>query len=273
MKRARESKPFAKRSLGQNFLVDPSYISKIIDALEVRSGDIVVEIGPGRGALTERLVATADRIIAVEIDRDLVPLLRDRFKNDENLIVIEADVLKIDLAQLVPRDIHTAPNSPLFKVVANLPYYISTAVLQKLAEQRHLLSTLVLMFQREVVDRITAAPGNSDRGFLTVLTEAFFEIERLFDVPAEAFRPQPKVRSSVVRLTPKTREISNETVFRELISNAFRQKRKTLTNNLKAFYPNAAEIIAAAGIDPRLRPEALTIDQWLRLVESAPKGG
>ncbi|MEP7076563.1 MAG: 16S rRNA (adenine(1518)-N(6)/adenine(1519)-N(6))-dimethyltransferase RsmA [Acidobacteriota bacterium] len=268
MKRARESKPFAKRSLGQNFLVDPLYIAKIVDALEVQPGNIVVEIGPGRGALTERLVAHADRIIALEIDRDLVPLLRDRFKNDENLIVIEADVLKTDLAELVPPDMHTDPSSPPFKVVANLPYYISTAVLQKLAEQRHLLSTLVLMFQREVVDRITAAPGNSDRGFLTVLTEAFFEVERLFDVPAEAFRPQPKVRSSVVRLTPKASVISSETVFRELISNAFRQKRKTITNNLKPFYPNAAATLAAAEIDPRLRPEALTLDQWLRLMQS-----
>src|SRR5260221_4153596 len=138
-------------------------------------------------------------------------------------------------------------------------------------EQRHVFSSMVLMFQREVVDRITAKPANSERGFLTVLAEAFFEIERLFDVAPAAFRPEPKVWTSVVRLNPKTTVMPNETVFRELISNGFRQKRKTIANNLKAFYPNAIEILASTKIDPTLRPEALDLNQWLRLAESGLK--
>ena len=126
---------------------------------------------------------------------------------------------------------------------------------------------MVLMFQKEVVDRIAAEPGNSERGFLTVLVEAFFKVEKLFDIPPAAFRPQPKVWSSVVRITPAAGEVPNESMFRELVSSAFVQKRKTILNNLKGKYPNAADMLARAEIDPKLRPEALTLDQWFRLVE------
>lgn len=256
---------FAKKSLGQNFLVDPSFITKIIHALAIHPGETILEIGPGRGALTERLIDMADRIVALELDREFVPQLAERFSGNANFTVIEADVLQTDLSQLILPDPRSKVQGPTSKVVANLPYYISTAVLQKFADQRHLFSTLILMFQREVVERITARPGDSDRGFLTVLTEACFDAHKLFDVPPEAFRPRPNVWSSVVRLTPKTTGIRDEARFRELISNAFRQKRKTLSNNLKEIYPNAADIIIAAGIDPTLRPEALTLDQWLLL--------
>ena len=273
MTRSSSSKPFAKKSLGQNFLVDPAYIEKIITALRIQPGETILEIGPGRGALTERLVEKADNIIALELDRSLVPLLRDRFGANRNFLVIEGDALNIDFAQISSMNPHSALRTSQLKLVANLPYYISTAILQRLMEQRNVFTSMVLMFQREVVERITAKPRNSERGFLTVLAEAFFEIEKLFDVPPAAFRPQPKVWSSVVRLIPKTTEIPNEELFRELISNGFRQKRKTIVNNLKALYPNAAAILASARIDPTLRPEALNLDQWLRLAESGLKKG
>jgi 16S rRNA (adenine1518-N6/adenine1519-N6)-dimethyltransferase len=259
--------PFAKRSLGQNFLVDSAYIAKIINALDIGSEEIIIEIGPGRGALTERLVEKASRLIALELDRGLIPLLAQQFSNNQNFTVLEADALEIDFAKLVSSNPQSKIQNLKSKLVANLPYYISTAILQRLIEQRQVFSMMVLMFQKEVVDRITAPPGNSDRGFLTVLAEAFLNVEKLFDVPPTAFRPQPKVWSSVVRITPKTGRVSNESVFRELVSSAFLQKRKTIRNNLKNKYPNAAEILLSAAIGPKLRPEALTLEQWQRLAQ------
>jgi len=273
MTRSSSSKPFAKKSLGQNFLVDSAYIEKIITALDIQPGEAILEIGPGRGALTERLVEKADHIIALELDREFVPQLAERFSDYKNFTVVEANALETDFFQLISRNPKSKIENSKCKLVANLPYYISTAILQRLMEQRNVFTSMVLMFQREVVERITAKPRNSERGFLTVLAEAFFEIEKLFDVPPAAFRPQPKVWSSVVRLIPKTTEIPNEELFRELISNGFRQKRKTIVNNLKALYPNAAAILASARIDPTLRPEALNLDQWLRLAESGLKKG
>ena len=273
MTRSSSSKPFAKKSLGQNFLVDSAYIEKIITALDIQPGEAILEIGPGRGALTERLVEKADHIIALELDREFVPQLAERFSDHKNFAVVEANALETDFSQLISRNPKSKIETPKCKLVANLPYYISTAILQRLMAQRKVFTSMVLMFQREVVERITAKPGNSERGFLTVLAEASFEVEKLFDVPPAAFRPQPKVWSSVVRLIPKTTEIPNEELFRELISNGFRQKRKTIVNNLKALYPNTAAILASARIDPTLRPEALNLDQWLRLAESGLKKG
>lgn len=257
-------KPFAKKSLGQNFLVDPFFISKIISALDIQLDETIVEIGPGRGALTEILVDSGAQIIAVELDRVFVPFLRDRFESRDNFRIVEADALEIDFGKLISEKQET----PRVKLVANLPYYISTAILQKLIEQRHVFSSMILMFQREVVDRIAARPGQSERGFLTVLAEAYFTVEKLFDVPPEAFIPSPKVWSSVVRIIPGTADIPNERAFRDLVSLAFLQKRKTILNNLKGRYPNAAEVLSQAGIDNKLRPEALTLDQWLAIAKS-----
>jgi len=247
---------FAKKSLGQNFLTDPGIIRQIVDAIDLSPNDSVIEIGPGRGALTDCLIEKAANVIAIELDRELVPQLRDRYNDHENFSVLEADALEIDLVELVKDD--------KVKLVANLPYYISTAILQRLAEQRHYLSSLVLMFQREVVDRITARPGDSERGFLTVIVEAAFSTEKLFDVPPCAFEPQPKVWSSVVRMTPTNRKSPHEG-FRGLLSTGFAMKRKTIANNLKTAYPNYAAALETAGIAPKSRAETLTLEQWLLL--------
>lgn len=257
---------YAKKSLGQNFLVDNIYIRKIVDAVDPSETDTIIEIGPGRGAITEQLVPSGANIIAIELDRELVPMLRERFTNDSNFNVVEADATELDFASLINADPQAASRNPqLAKVVANLPYYISTAILQKLIEQRECFSSLVLMFQREVVDRITAGPGNSERGYLTVLVESAFTVEKLFDVPPMAFRPQPKVWSSVVRLTPKVNLVSHPEQFRQLLSAAFAQKRKTILNNLKTFSPEAPAALEKAKIDPGRRAETLTLDEWLRL--------
>lgn len=268
------TKPFAKKSFGQNFLVDVNYIDKIIGALDLRAGDDVIEIGAGRGALTEKLVESGARVTAIELDRDLIPLLKEKFAENENFSLVEQDALKINFAGLVQ---NTKTENQKAKLVANLPYYISTAILQKLIEQRDCFSEMVLMFQREVVERITAVPGNKERGFLTVLVEAYVEAEKLFDVPPAAFRPAPKIRSAVVRLTPRENvEIEDEKLFREIVSAAFAQRRKTILNNLKNAPANLKEKIGDAEnllndsrIDARRRAETLTAEEWRRILKPA----
>jgi 16S rRNA (adenine1518-N6/adenine1519-N6)-dimethyltransferase len=252
----------AKRSLGQNFLTDPNYIRKIVEAAAPEEGESIVEIGPGTGALTESLLAAGARVTAIEFDRDLAEGLRERFDPTGRFTLIERDALKVEICTIA-----LAP----IKVAANLPYNISTAILQKLASERGCLSTLVLMFQKEVVDRISAPPGSTERGYLTVVTEASFEVAKLFDVPPSAFRPVPKVTSSVVRLRPKP-ALAGEDDFFKLVSTAFAAKRKTLSNNLKASYPGYVEMLEAAGIDGKRRAETLSIGEWLALHEAVRAG-
>jgi 16S rRNA (adenine1518-N6/adenine1519-N6)-dimethyltransferase len=267
--------PYAKKSFGQNFLVDQNYIERIIAAVNLQPGETVLEIGPGRGALTERLVQTAGRVVAVELDRELIAPLAEKFARYENFQLIEADALKIDFREIA-NDPGRAANDKL-KLVANLPYYISTAILQKLAAQRNVFEEMILMFQREVVERITAAPADSERGFLTVLVETYFETRKLFDVPPNSFRPAPKVWSAVVRLTPKENSgIEDDRLFRELLSAGFRQKRKTIFNNLKnaggelqkrfETESGLSAILEKAGIESRRRAETLTLEEWKNLV-------
>ena len=266
MKSASRSNPFAKRSLGQNFLSDPSHIDRIIDAVSPSSVDTIIEIGPGRGVLTEHLIESGAMVIAIELDRDLVPFLREKFTAHANFQVHEMNALDVNFGSLISDNVKfEIRDSKSVKLVANLPYYISTAVLQRLAEQRECFSELVLMFQKEVVDRITAKPGNSDRGFLTVLVEVCFEAEKLFDVPPEAFRPVPKVWSSVLRLKPKPFEIANFESFRQIVSLAFAKKRKTIFNNLKPHFENAADALGSASIEPSRRAETLSVDEWRKL--------
>ncbi|MFN6964822.1 MAG: 16S rRNA (adenine(1518)-N(6)/adenine(1519)-N(6))-dimethyltransferase RsmA [Pyrinomonadaceae bacterium] len=253
----REFPPRAKRSLGQNFLVDPNFIRKIVAALEPTAGDRIVEIGPGRGALTELLVESGAGVTAIELDRELAPALAERFGASERFRVVEGDALEFDFRALA--------SGAKLKLVANLPYYVSTAILQRLAEQHDAFGSLVLMFQREVVERITARPGTAERGFLTVIAEAHFEIEKLFDVPPQAFRPVPKIWSSVVRLVPRASASDIPSAFRGVASAAFRQPRKTILNNLKAGFADAAAALGSAGIDPRRRAESLTADEWVAL--------
>ena len=259
---SRESrKPFAKKSLGQNFLVDQNYIRKITAAADPQPTDTIIEIGPGRGAITDGLVESGANIIAIELDREFAPQLAERFNAAKNFRVVEADAAQIAFGKL------TTEKSQ-FKLVANLPYYISTAILQHLAAQREHFTSLVLMFQKEVVDRISSPAGDSERGFLTVLTELAFSVERLFDVPPNAFRPVPKVTSTVARLTPKPKTDIDEARFRELVSTAFSQKRKTILNNLKSRYPDARGKLERSGIDASRRAESLEMSEWIALLRS-----
>ncbi|MEJ7846789.1 MAG: 16S rRNA (adenine(1518)-N(6)/adenine(1519)-N(6))-dimethyltransferase RsmA [Pyrinomonadaceae bacterium] len=253
--------PFAKKSFGQNFLVDERVVGKIIDALNLNGYETVIEIGAGRGALTERLLEKAGKVIAIELDRDLIPVLQARFGVFRDFRLVEADALKTNFAEIIGKD-------EKVKLVANLPYNISTAILQRLSDQRHTFSELILMFQREVVERITARPGHKERGFLSVLVEAGFNSEKLFDVPGNAFRPVPMVMSSVVSLTPIDTQIDDPVLFRKIVSKGFLQKRKTIFNNFKADFKDAKELLEEIGIDPNRRAETLTLSEWISFVNS-----
>ena len=256
----------AKKSLGQNFLQDETVIKRIIDALDVRPDETVVEIGPGHGELTAQLIEKAAAVIAIEFDRDLIASLKNRFSQNESFTALNEDVLSVDLSRLIAENLGSEISN--LKLIANLPYNISTPILQRLIDQRSLFSRFVLMFQREVVERITAAPGGKDRGFLSVMVEDAFDAEYLFDVPPQAFRPVPKVWSAVVRLTPKSARIKDEILFRKILSISFSQKRKNIQNNLKGAYPNASGLLESAGIDSRRRAETLTLNEWGKLIDS-----
>jgi 16S rRNA (adenine1518-N6/adenine1519-N6)-dimethyltransferase len=262
----------AKKSLGQNFLVDERVVERIVGALGPRDDEeAIIEIGPGRGELTSRLVERAGRVVAVELDRELVPLLSERFRAYANFHLIEADALTTDLCALV------APFARA-RVVANLPYYISTAILQRLMEQRACIREMFLMLQREVVERITARPGSSERGYLSVLVEAYCDAEALFDVAPGSFRPVPKVWSTVVRLRLRPLPAvgaEDEALFRQLVSAGFAQKRKTIFNNLRGAPSalrsriekagGARQVLEAARLAPGRRAETLTLEEWAGL--------
>ncbi len=251
-----------KRSLGQNFLRDRNIADRIIAALDPGNEDRVVEIGPGQGALTAELIDRVGNVFAIEFDRDLIETLTSRFADRPQFTLINADALEFDF-----RTLPVTPEEPS-KLVANLPYNISTPILRRLMTVRDLFSVVVLMFQREVVERITAPVGTRDRGYITVLVENAFEAERLFDVSPGAFYPVPKVWSSVVRLTPRATDPETDRALDRLLSVAFAHKRKTILNNLITAFPSARPTLEEAGIDPKRRAETLSLAEWKRLSEA-----
>ena len=264
----------AKRRFGQNFLVDRNVVDRIVTAVAPRSDETIFEIGSGQGALTARLLETAGRVVALEFDRELVPFLRTKFARVANLHLIEADALTTDFRAAIEP-------APRARVVANLPYNIATAILQRLIDQRDCISEMVLMLQREVVDRVTAEPGSSERGYLSVLVEAYCEAEKLFDVPPQAFRPVPKVWSAVVRLRVRPKiaaEVKDEALLWQIVSAGFAQRRKTILNNLRDAPESIQEllekrggasiVLCDAGIPPLRRAETFTFEEWASLVNA-----
>jgi 16S rRNA (adenine1518-N6/adenine1519-N6)-dimethyltransferase len=259
----------AKRSLGQNFLVGSHYPQRIVDSVAPQPGETIIEIGPGYGALTDLLVKRGVRVIAIEIDKALIQTLLERFADTPNLNLIEADALTSDFCSLI------SPAASA-RVVANLPYYVSTPVLQKLIGYRHCLTEMTLMLQREVVERITAHPGGKEYGYLSVLVQFYCKTAKLFDVPPGAFRPSPKVYSSVVRLHLRPQPavaVDDQSGFFELTKVLFGQRRKTIFNNLRAGCErlklvNEMEIdraLTISSLDPRRRAETLSLEEIARL--------
>ncbi len=241
----------AKKRLGQHFLHDPGVIRRLIDAIRPQPTDIVAEIGSGPGALTAPLVERLERLHVVEIDRDLAASLPTRVAHPERLVVHEADALRFDFGAL-------AAGPRTLRVVGNLPYNISTPLLFHLLGFGAVLKDLHVMLQREVVDRMTAAPGGKEYGRLTIMLALWAKSEALFDVGPGAFTPPPKVWSTVVRLTPHTSPpfpIADHDRYAKLVAHLFSMRRKTLGRSLKGQLTPAQ--ITATGIDPMRRPETL----------------
>jgi 16S rRNA (adenine1518-N6/adenine1519-N6)-dimethyltransferase len=267
----------AKKSLGQNFLVDESVIARIVREFAPHADETVVEIGAGRGALTAQLVRSVGRLVAVEFDRDLAPILQERFGLHENFTLVNNDALSVDFCAVV------LPAKSA-RIVANLPYNIATAILQRLIAQRTCISEMVLMLQREVVERINAPPGSSERGYLSVFVEAYCEAEPLFDVAPAAFRPIPKVWSTVVRLRVRERldSATDHALLWQTLSAGFAQRRKTILNNLRGAPASlrerieerggASSVLAVAGVEPQRRAETLTLEEWSRLASVLGSG-
>jgi len=252
----------ARKRFGQNFLVDPHYIKRIVDAVDPQPGDNIVEIGPGLAAITTDLVARAGRIAAVEIDRDLAARLRAQFA-PASLELHEADALEFDFATL-GNDL---------RIVGNLPYNVSSPLLFRFVQHADRLRDVHVMLQREVVARMAAAPDTPDYGRLTVMLQAAFRITRLFVVPGGAFRPAPKVESAVARLVPLREDkphIADQAAFARTVAAAFAQRRKTLRNALSTLA--SADDIVRAGIDPSLRGEALSVADFVRLANALAAG-
>ncbi len=248
-----------RKRFGQHFLHDSTVIRRIVDAVAPAEGERVVEVGPGRGALTWTLLARAKNMDVIEIDRDLAKSLREDIRAEGHLRVHVENVLDTDFNEL------RGAGAPL-RIVGNLPYNISTPLLFRLLKQRAAIADMHFMLQKEVVARMAAPPGGKDYGRLTVMIAAYAEVTALFDVGPGAFTPRPKVWSAIVHLRPTLEprfDIGDDAALRTLVTAAFSQRRKTLRNGLKNLL--AANDIEACGIDPQLRPETLGPDQFGRL--------
>jgi 16S rRNA (adenine1518-N6/adenine1519-N6)-dimethyltransferase len=271
-----------KPKMGQHFLTSESAAQRIVEALGDISEATVLEIGPGRGAITDLLARKARRLIAVELDRVLSAQLRMKFNLRPNVEIIEGDILKIELDTvfgLKPGMLHTGLSftpEPA-RVVGNLPYYITSDILLRLLEYHRYFSTIVIMVQKEVADRVAASTGSRDYGLLSATVQLYGRVEQLFTLPPGAFAPVPKVHSSVVRITIKPRLESlrvPETEFINFLKLCFGQKRKTLWNNLKTQYDENTlrEAMSKSGVKPAIRAEALPLEKTAALFRALRNG-
>jgi len=260
-----------KKALGQNFLVDRNVLDRIARLVERGPDARILEVGPGRGALTRLLAGQGARVVAIEFDRQLVPLLVSEFADNASVEIVEADILAVDLpALLLERHAGT------WQAAANLPYNISTPVLFRFLEERRHFSRLVLMLQKEVGERLVASPGTKEYGILSVLFRLHFDISREVTVKPGSFRPVPKVDSVVLKFLPLAEprvDVGDEEFFRRVVKAAFGQRRKTLWNCLKALDIGCAEgelmqALAGCGIAPQRRGETLSLDEFALLARS-----
>lgn len=251
----------ARKRFGQNFLHDRGVIQRILDSFHPQHGETVVEIGPGLGALTQPLLERIPHLHAVELDRDLAARLRAEH-DPGRLTVHETDALRFDFCSL-------APAGSKLRILGNLPYNISTPILFHLLDQSHCVADMLFMLQKEVVERMVAAPDSADYGRLSVMLQWRCRIEKLFTVGSGAFTPAPRVESAIVRLVPYLKppiKVRDPATFSRLVQTAFAHRRKTLRNNLKALM--TGEAIAALGIEPERRAETLTLDEFARLANT-----
>lgn len=248
-----------KRHLGQNFLYDPNILKKMIQVARLSQGDTVVEIGPGPGRLTKLLTQSAKKVIAIEIDDELYEQLKVNFLGQKNVELIHGDALKFPFESIGD-----------FKVVGNIPYYITTPLIFKLLEEKKRLKTMTLTIQKEVAERIVARPGGKDYGVLSIMIQLYTQPELQFIIPRGVFRPVPRVDSAVVHmkiLANPSINVKDEKFFSRVVKTAFSQRRKTLANSLKSFGKDIKERLNRCGIDPKRRPETLSLAEFARLSE------
>lgn len=259
------------KSLGQNFLIDENILYKIIDGAEISKEDGVIEIGPGIGTLTQVLAERAGKVVAVEIDKNLMPILEETLREADNVEVINQDVLKLDLHGLIRDKFEGKP----VKVIANLPYYVTTPIIMKFLEERIPVSSMVVMIQKEVADRMQAKPGTKDYGALSVAVQYYCEPRMITKVPKSVFIPQPKVESTVIQLkvleNPKVK-VKDEGLLFDIVRAAFGKRRKTLLNalsssNLGLDKEKIKEILSKSNIQEERRGETLTIEEFAHLAD------
>lgn len=262
----------ANKSLGQNFLINNEVVSTIIESANISNKDLVIEIGPGLGTLTSRLLEKAGKVICVELDDRMIRILEDRFKLYNNFELIHNDVLKVDLNKIIEENLENS-NLKTAKIVANLPYYITTPIIMKLLEEKLNIETITVMIQKEVADRLVALPGTKNAGAITYSVYYYADASKIIDVERNSFIPEPNVTSTVIQLKIRKEsllQVENEELMFKIIKQAFMQRRKTLVNALSnlAIFNNKEEIIQLLkelNINEKVRGEALTIEQYAKI--------
>ena len=259
-----------QKKFGQNFLIDPHVLDKIIRAAEITEDDFVLEIGPGMGTMTQYLAYAAREVYAVEIDKSLIPILEDTLSEYDNVTVINEDILKVDIAKLAEEKNGGRP----IKVVANLPYYITTPIIMGLFESHVPVESITVMVQKEVADRMQVGPGTKDYGALSLAVQYYAKPYIVANVPPNCFMPRPKVGSAVIRLTRHAEtpvQVDDEKLLFQIIRASFNQRRKTLANGLKNYEGLSFEketieaAIAECGFSPSVRGEALSLEEFAKL--------
>lgn len=263
----------ANKSLGQNFLINEEVINQIIEKAEIDENDLVIEIGPGLGTLTSRLLEKAGKVICVELDDRMITILNDRFKLYNNFELIHDDILKVDLNKIINENLLENNNINKIKIVANLPYYITTPIIMKLLEEKLNITSITVMIQKEVADRLIAVPGEKNAGAITYSVYYYAEAEKVLDVANNSFIPEPSVTSTVIKLNIRKEpviQINDEKLMFKIIKQAFMQRRKTLVNALSNMdiFKSKEEIVKVLenlNINTKVRGEALTIEQYAQI--------
>lgn len=258
------------KSLGQNFLHDESILDSIVEGADVCKDDLVIEIGPGVGSLTAKLLQKAAEVVSIELDNDLIPILENELSQEENFTLIHDDALKVDFKEIIK-------DHKSVKLVANLPYYVTTPIIVKLLKEQYNFKSLTIMIQKEVAERIDAEPNCKEYGSLSLLVQYYCNTKIIKRVSPGAFIPQPKVDSIVIRLDrlEKTRvDVTDEDLMFKIIRNAFNMRRKTLLNGVKFLNMKKEDILKAfenASIDPKRRGETLSLEEFRNLTEEIIK--
>ncbi len=264
----------ANKSLGQNFLISEDVIDGIVDSADIDGEDLIIEIGPGLGTLTKRLLEKAGKVICVELDEKMIKILKDRFAFYNNLEILNQDILKTNLKQII-KDEKKTGKIKRAKVVANLPYYITTPIIMKLLEEELDLESITVMIQKEVADRLIAIPGEKNTGAITYTVYYYAKSEKIMEVPNSSFIPEPEVTSEVIRLNIRKKppvDVNDIDLMFKVIKNAFMQRRKTLLNSLfntKIFKSKnqGMEILKNIGLKENVRAEELSLEKFAELTE------